>query len=317
MNIVERHSKLAITIGVSVMLVILLAGIILIRRGADSFKASTTQSTGDGPPDAALLLMNANHQYDQYTGIGRFDWGANCTGVFIEPLDTPPAADAPAYILTNGHCVGIHDPQQIRMFDDASPATITFNDFIDTRNTQVVVHAKTIAYAERLDRDIAIIELDTSYSNLVQQGIHPLPLASSAPQINDPLEIIGVPFDDYPAGKTYMRQSTCALEAIVNIREDNFSYDHVYRNNCPGIRGGSSGSPVLDQGHIVGLLATTTDGNTGTNPCTEDHPCEVTSQGVTELLNTSYGIDVTGIVPCFDSSGTFDGTLASCKLPSP
>jgi hypothetical protein len=101
-----------------------LIGVVLLSRiiTADAARDVPIYGATDGGP--SKLLSNADGR-SPYRGIVRYLGRAQCTGVFVataRPGDDPD--DAPAYVLTNGHCPECR--RQRRRSPARRPATAAF-----------------------------------------------------------------------------------------------------------------------------------------------------------------------------------------------
>src|SRR5262245_42827270 len=88
----------------------------------------------DGPP---VLLSNADGS-NPYSGIVRYQGRATCTGVFLDTnSDGQDPRDAPAYVLSNGHCSDFPGSNEVLPDRPAGRQQVIFNYFADTRSQQV------------------------------------------------------------------------------------------------------------------------------------------------------------------------------------
>ena len=93
-------------------------------------------------------------------------------------------------------------------------------------------------------------------------------------------------------------------------------FDDAQAVDCPGVLGGSSGSPLFDRtDQVVGMITTTTAGAQAGGDCWLNKPCERTADGARAVPDTSYAVSVTGLAGCFPD-GVFALT-AGCSLPVP
>lgn len=272
---------------------------------APTITAEATFSPGSN------LLHNADGSLNTLKGIAKFDGASNCTGTFIQISDQ---ADAPAYLITNGHCAQDWHPNDVyRDVPAAEGYAATFNYFIDTQDAQVTVPAKTIAYSTMKGRDVAIVELDTTVGELTGQGIQPFAIADTAPAPTS-ISVFGVPVTNLLPEESFLRREDCSMTGQANLLEFQWHFFDAFRNTCRDIFGGSSGSPVFvkDSGAVFALINTTTVG--GEFACALGVPCEVTDVGIQMHPNTSYATPIFGISNCFDSEGRFDLDSSNCPL---
>lgn len=272
---------------------------------APTITAEATVSPG------STLLHNTDGSLDTLKGIAKLDGASNCTGTFIQ---TSEQADAPAYIITNGHCAQDWHPNDVyRDVPAAEGYTATFNYFIDTQDAQVTVPAKRIVYSTMKGRDVAIVELDTTVGELTGQGIQPFAIANTAPAPTT-VSVFGVPVTGLLSEESYLRREDCSMNGQADLLEFQWHFVDAFRNTCRDIFGGSSGSPVFaENSHaIFALINTTTVG--GEFACALGVPCEVTETGIQMHANTSYATPIFGVSNCFDSQGRFNLDASNCPL---
>lgn len=245
--------------------------------------------------------------------IGQFEGDLTCTGVYIK---TSENANAPAYILTNGHCVNNQwDDNKIIVNQDYTNAKITFKVMEDVpASQQVSFSTKKIAYGTMKGRDIAIVELNATNADLKAAGIEPINIADAAPAEGTEIRTYGFPlkFD-----KKVLRQTSCVQQQKKDIAEFIWLWFDAYTNQCTNIYSGSSGSPVIadfNQG-VWGLVNTTTTG--ATTACELGSPCEWTNTGITLKNSTNYVMDITDLKACFGKDGFFNTALAYTVLEKP
>lgn len=258
----------------------------------------------------STLLQNAAGAYDDLKAVARFNGAATCTAAFIDAGGGP---DAPAYLISNGHCAQEWDDNAVYIDLPGNGMTAVFNHFIDTTDAAVEAPADRVAYSTMKGRDLAIIELAATVGELAQQGITPIPLAAAAPEAPFTARVIGAPSTGVPAGIAYLREEWCTVSGTADLFEFIWHFDDTWRTGCQDIYGGSSGSPVFaaDGEAIVALINTTNLG--GVTPCAAGVPCEAGPDGTALRPNTSYAIPVAGLGACF-SDGRFDLTLNGCPL---
>ena len=260
----------------------------------------------------STLLENADGQNDALSGVARVNGATTCSGAFVAPVD---AADAPAYVLTNGHCAQDWDAN--RVIVDQEPGDgwrVTFNYFIDTPEAAVTVPVRRVAYSTMKGRDVALLELDTTVGDLTAQGITPVGIAAAAPDGQFDMRVVGAPVTGVPAGVAFLRQERCRAGGRADLFEFTWHFTDAIPNVCQDIYGGSSGSPAFigDEPAIVGLINTTNIG--GVTPCGLGVPCEVWPEGTALVRDTSYATPVVGLNACFDDSGAFDLAAPECPL---
>lgn len=247
----------------------------------------------------------------QYNAVGRF---GSCSGVFIAPKGAEE--NSPAYILSNGHCIGPLLPPKSALFDIKTPNTMTFNLFVGTSQERLLIASKIVRYASMVDTDLAIVELDSSFGALVASGINPLQLAEKRPKTGDPVINIGIPAAGIASDRLGLRGSVCSYLDTVALREGPYTFSSSIRVQC-SVLGGSSGSPIILQGtgQIAALINTTpVDMDAFKEDCEINRPCEVDSTGTVLRSQYNYAQDVVSLTKCFDSKASFDRGQAACDL---
>lgn len=257
------------------------------------------------------LLENEDGINDALKAVARFQGASACTGTFIDSGGDP---EAPAYLLTNGHCAQEWDANAVNIDQAVDDWQAIFNYFVDTQESQVVVPAKKVAYSTMKGRDVALIELDSTVGELMTQGITPIHLAGAEPEGSWTMNVIGAPVTGVPPEIAYLRQESCLSTGRTDLFEFIWHFDEAFRNSCQDIYGGSSGSPVFEanKGQIVALINTTNLG--AITPCYLGAPCEVTSAGTLFQPDTSYATPVVGLDACFNAYGTFTLNAEGCPL---
>ena len=257
------------------------------------------------------LLNNADGSLNRLKGIARFDGASNCTGTFIQ---TSERADAPAYLITNGHCAQRWHANDVYRDEPASDFTATFNYFVETNDAQIPVQARVVVCSTMKGRDVAIVELEATIGDLIGQGVQPFAIADAAPTPAVAIRIFGVPITGIAAEEQYLRREDCSMTGQVDLLEFQWHFFDAFRNTCRDVFGGSSGSPVLAEGSdaIFALINTTSIG--GKYACALGVPCEVTETGTQLRSSTSYATPIVGLSRCFDADGRFDLDTPNCPL---
>ena len=129
--------------------------------------------------------------------IGQFEGPMTCTGTFVEIANSSP--DAPAIVITNGHCTNeVFQDNEIQV-NKAINASIVFKKLNDIPESQHVrVNTKSILYGTMKGTDLAIVELNISNKDLIAKGIKPLKIADAYPAIGAKIEAYGYPLSLTP-----------------------------------------------------------------------------------------------------------------------
>lgn len=263
----------------------------------------------------SLLLENSNSQNDHWKGIGRLvinaDYpDAHCTASLIDTRDQDHGTSGPAYLLTSAHCTSLHALNVLA--NEPSDGYIDFNYFHDTLDTRQRVPVKQVSWARQRGLDMAIIELDTTLQNLLDNGIEPLLPSTAAPAIGDPLLIVGAP-SQYP--EKGLRLSTCSHVSTEDLIEQPAVFRGFYKDNCIGLKPGSSGSPLLDRktNTVLGVVSTTTSDSLLENRCSSDAPCELKNGQPHWSAHSNYSSPTRFLQSCF-VQGQFTATAPRCGL---
>lgn len=260
-----------------------------------------------------LILNGDKHSF--FNGVGRY---GNCTGTLI---DSSELATAPAYVITNGHCVStslISESGVLLNQPEDSSKRMIFHYYKGfTSETVEIVRNKEITFASMDQTDAAIVELNITLTELKAKGICPFQISSSKPATGQKVQVVGVPLTGMNASNYGLRLSNCQIGETVAIREGNYSFPVSFRHRC-SIVGGSSGSPVFETEtySIVGLVNTAVEDSALNNEnCTLSKPCEVSSDGDISInTDDNYGQTIEYLSGCFDELGVFNHELNSCGV---
>lgn len=246
-----------------------------------------------------------------FAGAAMVDVGGGCSGVLVRPV-ADPAPDAPAYALTNGHCIDMLAPAEVRR-DVTAEGTVSFG--WPGGPLHETADVASVRWASMKGTDVAVLELRRTFADLVASGVPAYPLADVLPAPGTRIAIVGAPAPD-DGSERQLRIAVCSLLAPVDLVEDSWWWHGFPRDDCDGIRHGSSGSPVLDvaTGELVGLVNTGTDGSAGRSDCMFDRPCEVTATAARSREDAVYGPSLAGLGACWDAGGRFLGPGAACPL---
>jgi hypothetical protein len=277
----------------------------IVTTGADPMPTSPGDSPAATPTEP---LANAEGQSEAYSGIGQITgFGSSCTGFL---LDAGPTS-GPAYAMTNGHCVGLFDSSTVLRDEPATGATMTFRLFADTPTAAVVVPIRSVRYATMRGTDVAIIQLATTRAAL--SGLAGFRLGA-APRAGTDIRVVGIPVNGLPAADQVLRAAGCTAGGTHRLLEWLWVWDSAQANDCPGIVGGSSGSPVFHAGSplvVAGIVNTTTIGAGDLPGCYLGQPCQLDAAGVVRELSTSYAMPVAAWAKCFTANG-FVATARGC-----
>lgn len=262
---------------------------------------------------SAILLKNQSNNYTHWNGIGKIYWNSDprCTASLLDTRDKDNKAVGPAYLLSAAHCV----PGVIGMTDTSTKESVKFNYFNDTSHAYRTYTIKETVWKNFDHTDLAIMELDVALATLLEEGITPLQLASERSDSLSDVLVVGAPHRLPESG---LRLAACAQEpTAAPLVEGDKVFLSTAKNRCREIRPGSSGSPVLDRknGHILGVLSTSTYGATMDEKCFDNAPCEVKNGQPEWSADTHYSHPVAHLSGCF-SAGRFTRVANACSSDS-
>ena len=257
----------------------------------------------------------------KYNGIGSLDVNYGLCTAFAIDIGNHP--QAPAYIVTNGHCQGTADklpnPQDI-LVNKPSQSHFIVNYFQDYKAKRARIPVKRMVYGTMKNNDIAILELTKTQQELKDMGIIPLKIATKPLEKGQALLVVGIPSEGVVPRLRYLHRVKCQIGETVHVKEDVYDWNQSLRHNC-SIVGGMSGSPMISRStnQVVGIINTGVNDDAEKQPeCSLNRPCEVSPTGKKNTFKReNYGQLVDRIPTCFDRQGIFDLQQSSCKLERP
>lgn len=243
----------------------------------------------------------ANQDYD-FEGIVKL---SGCSGSLIRFSGQPMTSKA--LVLTNGHCLGrpfieqgeaiINKTKRVRM--KIADKNMRFHSVKSTR----------IIYATMTGTDMAIYELTQTYDDIFKKwDIRPLDYVANHPFISTPIEVVSGYWE---------RGYRCSIDSFIfELREAGWIFTDSIKYTSDGCdtKGGTSGSPIIEQGtrNVIGINNT---GNERGRECTMNNPCEVDENGnVTAIEGASYGQQTYQVYSCLRPDFQIDTALDGCML---
>jgi V8-like Glu-specific endopeptidase len=290
----------------------------------DSLQLSAIyNSKGEKLPDSSVnsseiawTILNPS-QHPSFNGLGRY---SNCSGTLLETNSSN--SDAPAYVLTNGHCVGssLLGAEEV-VLDRAEAAgkkmMLAYYNANVLGTSYTTVSARTIAFASMNQTDAAIVELNSTLAQLKTQGFCAYSLAADRPAKGTQVFIAGVPLSGVNSSKLGLHFASCSIGETVSLWEGDYRFLDSFRHRC-SIMGGNSGSAIFDRHSkkIVGVVNTAVNDNAITqSDCSLNKPCEKDASGASSTnAEENYGQYVNYLAGCFNENGIFDATLSSCGI---
>src|SRR5919202_1901929 len=291
---------------------------------SNSVQAAIYDKNGNKIPDAEVNSSEVNwellsaEQGRTYNGVVSLENEGKgfCTAFF---LNTDGDGNAPAYAITNGHCYDIPlFPAAKEIIVNRSSSMVLKLNYFRNEETRVrPVFVQRVVYATIKNTDIAILELDTTFKQLLREGFIPLNMDSVLPTVGEPVKVIGIPVSGVKPSVSFLHKAACEVGETVRIREDVYQLDTSIRHHC-SVVGGMSGSPMisLKSDRVVAIVNTGVNDEALTQPeCSLNRPCEVSSDGkVATFPKENYAQRVNTILSCFDKKGIFNLNLPSCTL---
>ncbi len=271
-----------------------------------SFSASQAWAFGLPLPKGDEKLSehpNFTAGYD-FTGIVS---ASNCSGSLIKFDDSEPSDLA--LVLTNGHCYSMMNPGKAVA---GLPSTRSFTLLTASGGRAGTVQSQKLVYATMTDTDIAIYQLNQTYSQIWDNfKIEALTLARDVPEMGDAIDVVS---------GYWKRGFTCSVEFVTyKLKEGDWYFKNSLRYSRPGCEtyGGTSGSPVIASGTKT-VIAINNTGNESGYKCTVNNPCEIDEQGnITYQRGYSYGQQTASIYTCRDENRLIDPSVQGCILPRP
>ena len=191
-------------------------------------------------------------------------------------------------------CAGslVTGPNEV-LVDQWASGAATFGLFVDNPEAPQSVPVVGVPYSTMKGLDIAVVELGISLGDARGLGLAPLAIDPAPPSSGDAVTNVAIPAQGLAPSDWVLRRGQCTLGTTVDLLELVWHFDGSWSNDCPGVRGGSSGSPVLGaDGSIVGVVNTTTAGADPVGDCHLDKPCERTKDGTVSVPDRSYAVPV-------------------------
>jgi hypothetical protein len=271
---------------------------------------ATTTTTLPATEDALAPLLEWTDA-SSYTGVAALLLARYCTATLVDTgVDT-----GPAYLVTAGHCTeAALQEQNSVIVGRPTEGAARFLKFDNGPPAYIVFDAVNVAYATMKHNDIAVVELGESLGALRSAGLRPLRINGSVPASGTAVTNPGIPAVDPNPEARFVRMGQCTVAAGVLVVEYIWGFDAI-PNDCPGLRPGSSGSPlVAADGTIVGIINTTAPATPDGHACERDHPCEARDDGVEMVLGRGYATSASAVAACFGPDGRFGLDVPGCTL---
>lgn len=254
------------------------------------------------------LLLNADRSSDQWNGVGRISSrkGLSCTATLLDTRSDDSPRDAPAYVLTNGHCITRQNG--LIVTDSKIEGAVQFNFFTDTTPRRYPL--KRISWSSMQGVDVAIVELEPTLESVMNDGIRPLRLATRMPENGEDIYWVGAPLY---RDSGHLRMAACVHQPSGEILNQPWVWRHSVSNRCKDVDTGASGSPLIarSSGEVYAVV------NLVTQPPSSGIPPEDEDElppGFPPLAHDSnFGSPVTELSRCF-ISGVMSTDPSECSL---
>ena len=289
---------------------------------ADSMLVSIPNPHTSPAAGVAPLLSATAPGSDRFFAVGLMKktqglaW--ECTATLVASSETPNDTQA-ALILTAGHCsvdplLSIDSGDNDVVIDKPMAVGFAFSPayFFDNVNEHHWYSIKRIVYSSMKGSDVGLLELAATYGELRSRGVKPL-LLKNFDASDRAIELAHIPQGAFPGG-FFLRHSVCQsqpptplFESAWPIRPDlPWYWSDARANDCIGVYGGSSGSPVFakDGKRVIGILSTATDSYL--NGCGFARPCELAPAGTVSRPEAVYTHSVDHILAAFRPDNTLD-----------
>lgn len=254
---------------------------------------------------ASRALQNNERRYEIWSGIGRLDLqsGESCSAVLLNTRNRQNRAVGPGYLLTSGHCV-FFEYGSARI-DLPIEAMVTFKYFYDAPERHRQYAVRIARWSSLSGTDLAILEVDATLAELIQDGINPLNLASHQTDESQDVLNVGAASGFSEQG---LRLSACTEQSGGTFIDQPGTFPLAMKNRCdlyPGI----SGSPMLNRrsNKITGIVSKVeTARNALVLPgCDNSMPCKD--------ARSNYSYSANFLHQCF-VDGLFNPSAPDCAL---
>jgi hypothetical protein len=252
----------------------------------------------------AILVSNYSYGLEaKFSGIAKL---SNCSGTLIQFKNQRPSNKG--ILLTNGHCVirkggAMLGPREVLV---NRKALIYFSLF-DENGELHEVRSKKLIYATIYKTDIALFEIDKTYTELSLLGIKSWELENERPLLGQSIEILSGYLET--TYQCFIDKFIYSLEEGAYLFKDSIRFSSV---GCETI-GGSSGSPVIALGtrRVIGINNT----HNVSGRCSKSQACERDEFGERNIHHGSYGQQTYQIYNCLNPDFQLNLNNHNCRLP--
>lgn len=256
-----------------------------------------------------MLKSAKNGAYRSVGALLGRDNGPACT---VALLNVEGRDDAPAYVLTAGHCypdAKLFYGLDWAVTDKDTDLVVRLNHFVDSDRSKRDVRVRRVLFATQGRRDLAVFELDEMVGVLAKEGFRGLKLSKESAAAGQSIIQVGVPVSWVDKSEQFLHKVTCAIQKLADVQYGSFSFGTVYPgalvNNCSAV-GGISGSPLLSKEtrEIVGVASL---------GIPFGFPTLKTITG-DDVGNYNLAMPTEGLYHCFERTGFFNMALKGCPL---
>jgi|GEM_PF-5313340 hypothetical protein len=237
--------------------------------------------------------------------------GRPCTGTVVET----GVDEAPAYVLTAGHCTEAQtsDPTGV-LVDRPARGSARFPRIPGGPRMLFGLPVAGVPWATMRGTDLAVVELRATLGEVRAAGFRPMPVAPTPPEPGSAVTFVGVPYDGLARIDQVRRAAPCLVGAERVVLEAPWWFAAL-ANDCPGLRRGASGAPLVADGALVAVVNTVA-ATTAEEACRRDHPCEAVGGVVEVVPGRGYAVATAGLAACFPG-GRFTLGAQGCPAAPP
>ncbi|MFE9610296.1 serine protease [Streptomyces sp. NPDC006012] len=296
----QRRFKIGAPLGAALFGLLLLA-----PTGSAAPSGPLAASAGTTTVTASARSTSSAAQSDEpgFTGTAEVN---GCSGAVVRMPASQP--DDRAMVMTNGHCYEGAWPVPGEVLVD-QPSHRLFNVLGRTGDTAVQLHASKALYVTMTGTDMALYQVETTYRQLERDhGVKALTVSDRRPTRGADLRVVSA---------SWKQEFSCKLDQFAyRVLETGNSTEDVLRYTpACDTSSGTSGSPVISGGQIVGINNTS---NHDGGQCTLDNPCEMARNGtISTHKGIGYATQTYWLATCVAPGNKLDLDRTGCLLPRP
>ena len=249
-------------------------------------------------PSANAFMESSAYDFE---GIVKL---SNCSGSLIRFAGQPDTSNA--LVLTNGHCVG---RSMIKPGKSIKDKRVRVRMKIANKAKKFFrVKATKLLYGTMTGTDAAIYQLNKTYQEIAKNNIEPFEFSAYHPTVGTDIEII--------SGFWEIGYSCAIDDFVFNLKESKWIFLDSIRYTSTGchVKGGTSGSPIIEKGTRVVIGVNNTANESG-KKCDMNNPCEIDEDGEVRVTKgASYGQQTYNFYACLTPDFRIDPSIEGCTL---